>query len=255
MVYTPYDWNQAVSQRTEYIEERLRDGSPVLALSLPEGPLLLTLHQTQRKLYEIYDRIMFGGIGNQSDLENIRNAAIDFAHREGFQRSPDDVTLQRLVGAALSPAVKRLFSDTFSVPFVARALFIELGESQAEDHFYCLNYDGEYNAAADFAVVAGSAAAENAMTEHLHANLADLTSRDAGLRLGLEAWAIGKAHARRPVTDEEGDEPAPDPPAILKEELAHGTVEAALLERRTHRESKFRLLRPAEFDPILDDYR
>jgi proteasome alpha subunit len=255
MVYTPYDWNQAVSQRIEYIEERIRDGSPVVGLSLPEGPLLLTVHQTQRKIYEIYDRIMFSGIGNQSDLETVRNAAIDYAHREGFQRSPDDVTLQRLIGAALSPAIKRAFSDTWAVPFVARSLFVELGEHSEQDQFYCVNYDGEYTSLPQYAVVAGSATAENEMTRLLHETLPGISTREGGLRLALEAWAVGKAHAHRPVLDEEGEEPAPDPTSILKEELAQGTIEAALLERATHRESKFRLLRPQELEPLLADFR
>src|SRR5687767_14070591 len=161
MVYTPYDWNQAIAQRMEFIEERIRDGSPVVALSIPEGVLMVTVHQVQRKLFEIYDSIMFGGVGNQSDLETVRNAAIDYAHREGFQRSPDDVTLQRLVGTALSPAIKRAFNEPYTAPFVARSLFAELGDAPAEDRFYALNYDGEYSLHPDFAVVAGSAAAEN----------------------------------------------------------------------------------------------
>ena len=50
-------------------------------------------------------------------------------------------------------------------------------------------------------------------------------------------------------------EPALDPASILKEELAQGTVEAALLERTTHRESKFRLLRSHELEPLLTDFR
>ena len=111
MAYTPYDWNQSIQTRMEYVEERLRDGSPVVALSIPEGVLLLSIHRAQRKVYEIYDRIVFGAVGNQSDIETMRNAALDFAHREGFQRSPDDVTAQRLVGSILAPALKRAFGS------------------------------------------------------------------------------------------------------------------------------------------------
>src|SRR5687768_4449284 len=129
MAYTPYDWNQSIQTRMEYVEERLRDGSPVVALSIPEGVLLLSIHRAQRKIYEIYDRLVFGAVGNQSDIETMRNAALDFAHREGFQRSPDDVTAQRLVGSILAPALKRAFGDPFTAPFVFRGLFAEMGES------------------------------------------------------------------------------------------------------------------------------
>jgi proteasome alpha subunit len=256
MVYTPYDWNQAVSQRTEYIEERLRDGSPVVGLSLTAGVLLVTVHETQRKIYEIYDRVMFGGIGHQSDLELLRNAAIDFAHREGFQRSPDDVTLQRMVGAALSPAIKRAFGDAFAAPFIARSLFAELADSPESDSFYTLNYDGEYSNSQQFAVVAGSAPAENAMTRQIHDALPDIANVEAGLGLALEAWAAGKASARRAEAEEDGEqEAADDLPALLRDTLTAATVEAALLERNTNRESKFRLLRRAEVERMVEKYR
>jgi proteasome alpha subunit len=255
MAFTPYDWNQAVHQRTEYIEERLRLGSPVVAISVPEGPLMVTIHQAQRKVYEIYDRIMFGGMGNQSDVEMIRNAAIDFAHREGFQRSPDDVTLQRLVGAALSPAIKRAFADPFAAPFVFHGLFAELGDAEADDAFYRLNYEGEYVRRPQYEVIGGTAEAENAMTRRLHESLPEARTLDAGLRLALETWAIGRLAARRRVDDEDArDEKEADPAACLKEELTTGTLEAALLERDTRRESRFRFLRPEELEGVLAEY-
>ena len=70
MAYSPYDWNQAIRHRSEYIEERLRDGSPVAGLSFPGGILLLTVRRSQRKIFEIYDRMMFAGVGNR-DLTEI----------------------------------------------------------------------------------------------------------------------------------------------------------------------------------------
>ncbi len=256
MAYTPYDWNQAVQQRTDYIEERLREGSPLFAMSLPEGPLLVTIHQTQRKVYEIYDRIMFGGIGNQSDIELVRNAAIDFAHREGFQRSPDDVTTQRLVGTALSPAVKRGFGDPFTVPFVFRGIFVEMGESPADDQFHLLNYDGEYATHGDYACVAGTPHAENEMTRVVHESRSQATTLESALRLGLEAWGVGRSQSRRAgPDDEEEGEPALETQAVLREELANGVLEAALLDRETAREGKFRLLHEGELDAILAEYR
>src|SRR5919206_2079310 len=161
MSFTPYDWNQSIQTRMEYIEERLRDGSPVVGLSISEGVLLLSIHRAQRKVYEIYDRLIFGGIGNQSDIEAVRNAAIDFAHREGFERSPDDVTAHRLVGSVLSPALKKAFGDPFTAPFVFRGLFAEVANRPEHDAFYPLGFDGEYKNETRYSVVAGSLEAEN----------------------------------------------------------------------------------------------
>jgi proteasome alpha subunit len=260
MSFTPYDWNQSILTRSEYIEHRLRDGSPVVGLSVPEGVLLLSVHRTQRKIYEIYDRLIFGGIGNQSDIELMRNAAIDFCHREGFQRSPDDVTAQRLVGSVLSPALKKAFGDPFTAPLVFRGLFAELGDRQEEDGFYSLGFDGEYRMENRYSVVAGTLEAENRMLELLSANADQAVDRASALKLCLEVWAAGKAEAGRRAqglgreTEEDEEVEILSEGELLKAEIAAGKVEVGLLERRTARESKFRLLRADELEPALSGH-
>jgi len=244
----------------EYVEERLRDGSPVVGVSIDEGILTVSIHRAQRKVYEVYDRLVFGGVGNQSDIETIRNAAIDFAHREGFQRSPDDVTAHRLVGSVLSPALKKAFGDPFTAPFVFRGLFAELAERREQDQFYALGYDGEFKNDSRYSVVAGSLEAENRMIDLLHANIDTAQDRVSAVRLALEAWATGRIHARRPsygskVTEEEEEIEIRTVDQTLREEIAEATVEVGLLDRNTPRESKFRLLRADELQPILAEYR
>src|SRR5438132_449818 len=191
MAFSPYDWNQAIQHRTEYIEERLRDGSPVVGLSLPQGLLMLTVRRTQRKVYEIYDRLMFAGIGNQSDLEAVRLTAIQFSHNEGYSRSPDDVTAQRLM-SVISPPLKRAFQDQFGQLFVVRALFAEMADRPEQDLFFTLGYDGEFTTAQSCAAVAGSRNAEEKVAELQTSAVRTIQSVDQGLRLGLEAWATGR---------------------------------------------------------------
>lgn len=256
MSLTPYDWNQSIQTRMEYIEERLRSGSPVVGLSIPEGLLLLSIHRTQRKVYEIYDRLVFGGIGNQSDVETMRNAAIDFAHREGFTRSPDDVTAHRLVGSVLSPALKRAFGDPFTAPFVFRGLFGEMGARPEEDVFFTLGFDGEFRRETGYSVVAGTLEAENRMIDLLHGRAEAAAEREEALRLGMEAWAVGRLEARRASprrrgADDEEEHHGLTPEQVLREELAEGVLEVGLLDRHTPRESKFRLLTPDELQPLL----
>ena len=260
MSLTPYDWNQSIQTRSEYIEERLRDGSPVVGLSTPDGVLMVSIHRAQRKVYEIYDRLIFSGIGNQSDVETMRTAALEFAHREGFERSPDDVTASRLVGSVLSPALKRAFGDPFTAPFVFRGLFAELGERPEQDQFYALGFDGEFRQEHGFSVIAGSLDAENRMIDRIHGTEASLADRNSALKLALEAWATGKLHARRRgfgarQTEEDEEVDILTAEQVLREEIAEGTVEVGLLERNTARESKFRLLRAAELAPVLAEYR
>lgn len=256
MAFTPFDFNEAIAQRRDHALEGLRHGSPVVGLSLDAGLVLLTVRRTQRKIYEIYDRLIYSAIGNQSDIEAVRLGAVDLAAREGFERSPDDVTAQRLVGFSLSPALKEVFRDQWRAPSVIRAIFGELGPKPEDDVFFVLNYDGEFSQHAGAAAIAGTHEAEERMLNHLRKCMDRLGATPPGvdsdalltsaLAEALRAWAVGLI-ALREQPDREEDEAAEDPAlvvAALKEELATGRVEAGILDRATKREAKFAMVAP-----------
>ena len=240
-MFTPFDREEATGYRKDNVENRLREGSPVVGMSYDGGMLLLTVRRTQRKVYEIYDRQMFSAIGMQADIENVRVRMIQIAHQEGFERSPDDVTLQRLVGFALSPSLKQAYGDLFSgVPFVIRALFAELGRTPASDVFYTLNYDGEFRQSNGHAAIAGTIAAEEKMLESLGEPNAGLPLADA-LPNALSAWGAGLREALRSgrARDDENDfnplrdiDEADADKVFLRDELKNGSVEVGVLERR-----------------------
>jgi proteasome alpha subunit len=252
-MYSPYDWNQAIQHRSEYIDERLRDGSPVVGLSLPEGQILFTIRRQQRKVFDIYDRLMYSAIGSQSDVESIRLAAVDVAHQEGYQRSPDDVTAQRIVGLRISPAIRRAFGDQFATPVVVRAIFAELADQEEDDQFFMLNYDGDFVVSNRFAIVAGSRRAEERMAEVLERGDESVGGVPQAIRLCVQAWGAGVQNIRH--LDEEEGTPGTDLDALLRDEIRAHTVEVGILERRTTRENRFRLISPAEINDALEEYR
>ncbi len=253
---SPYDFNQSIAHRAEYVEERLKGGAPVVAISYDSGILVFTVKRTQRKVFEIYDKLIYSAIGNQADVEAVRLAAIDFAHQEGFARSADDVSIQRLVGFTLSPPLKRAFGDAYNTPNVLRAMFAEIGHAPANDSFFVLNYDGEFTTHNGFAVVAGAESGEEAMRKYLEEKLNDSTPDLAtALQLAQDAWREGSRDVRS--DDDEDDDKNSDETATsstrsdvdaLHEALKHGHIEAGILERDTPRESKFRLLKPEEIN-------
>ncbi len=248
---TPYDFNESVQQRSEYVDERLREGSPVVGLKYRDGLLLLSTKRTQRKVFEIYDRLMMSAIGNQADVEAIRIAALDFAHQEGFTRSPDDVTVNRIVGFALSPALKKAFGDSWNAPPVFRGVFAEMGRTRAGDRFASLNYDGEFAFTEDYAVAAGSHAAEDAMLVRLSEAGTDLPLEEA-LKAASEAWAIGHQAASDPASvrsdgeEESSGEQAMGPTEYLRQQMQSSSLEAGVLDRTLTRESKFRMVKEGE---------
>jgi proteasome alpha subunit len=263
MVFNPFDYNEATRHRRDSVEDRLREGSPVVGISFDKGLLLLTVRRTQRKVFEVYDRLIYSAIGNQSDIESIRVGAIDVAHKEGYDRSPDDVTIQRIVGFALSPPLKRLFGDTWNAqPAVIRALFGELGPTPENDLFFVLNYDGEYSQHQTFAAVAGTQEAEDRMVLTLMGVGPD-TTREQALERAIKAWGVGAMESRRRQIGEEDEDENPlrdidedeQVAGFLRTELKTGEVEAGILERFSTRESKFRLLTDGDLKDVLAPYK
>ncbi|MBA3726081.1 MAG: hypothetical protein H0W86_06425 [Armatimonadetes bacterium] len=225
---SPYDWQESVVQRAQYTENRLRGGSPIVGMSLEEGVLIYTYRRQVRKVYEVYDRLMFSAMGQQADVENLRLTAVDFAHKEGFSRSEADVTIGRVVGFALSSPMKRAFGDISAAPFVIHALFAELNEDSTRDQFFKLRYDGDFEAVRNFAVAAGTPEAEGRMCNHLKEKLKPSMKLEAATELADEVWRIG--------ADVDGNG---EPDANL---LTDSRPEAGLLDRKTENERKFSLI-------------
>jgi proteasome alpha subunit len=200
---------------------------------------------------------MMSAIGNHSDIEQVRLGAIDAAHVEGFQRSADDVSVQRLVSFRISPAIKKVYSDPFAQPVVFKGIFAELGKSRDRDVLMVVSYDGEFSNNADMAVVAGNAYAEDRMLEHLKSvYAAGIPALNDALKAAARAWGIGKKHLDaddRADADysESAEKESEIFPFITKNMDDGWIVEAAVLERNTNRENRFRLLTENECGDLL----
>jgi proteasome alpha subunit len=223
---TPFDWQEGIGHRAQYVESRLSGGMPVVACSLKSGILVATVRRQARKVFEVYDRLVFSAIGQQSDVESLRVAAIEFAHREGYQRSEQDVTIQRMV-AALSQPVKRAFGDMGTSPFVARSLFAEINGSIDEDRFYVIDYDGDYVVEKNCAIITGSGKAQEAAVEAYDG----LKVSDKPAEKALEELKKVLAAGIAPEGETSFDEAAKD-----------YTLEAAIMDREPTGERRFRLL-------------
>ncbi len=224
MTEEPYRWLEAIGNRREYIQEQMKGGTPVFAASRPEGILLLGVGQGQSKVFEIYDRHAFAALGHPVDIERIRQAAIEAAHLEGFNRSAKDVTLRRLISFALSTTLKNSFEQIFSPPFIVESIFAELGEAPRQDVLVRVNYDGNHRyEAGGILVAANDRKKEEEATAWLHRALkeTDSVTRVVGLCLTVwQALAEDKTIADLPVPEK--------PPASI----AGKTVEVALLDRK-----------------------
>jgi len=224
MTEEPYRWLEAIGNRREYISEQMKGGTPVFALSRPEGILLLGVGIGQSKVFEIYDRHGFAALGHPVDIEKLRQAAIEAAHVEGFNRSAKDVTLRRLISFALSTTLKNSFEQIFSPPFIVESIFAELGETPAQDVLVRVHYDGNHHYETSGVLMAGN---DRKIEEEAAAWLRRALKNDDSLAhaagLCLAVWQT--LSDNKPIADLAVPEKPPT-------SIAGKTVEASLLDRK-----------------------
>jgi|RhiMethySRZTD1v2_1073278.scaffolds.fasta_scaffold425029_2 proteasome alpha subunit len=223
MTEEPYRWLEAISNRREYIQEQMKGGTPVFALSRPEGILLLGVGQGQSKVFEIYDRHAFAALGHPVDIERLRQAAIEAAHLEGFNRSGKDVTLRRLISFSLSTSLKGSFEQIFSPPFIVESIFAELGGKPEQDVLVRVHYDGNHHYESSSVLVAATdRKVEEEAANWLRRTLKPSDSLTQAASLCLTAWQA--MVESKPLAELK----APASPTLT---ISGRTVEVALLDR------------------------
>lgn len=234
MLEEPYRWLEAIENRREYIQDQMRGGTPVFALSRPEGVLLLGVGTGQTKVFEIYDRLGYCALGNPVDIEKLRQTAIEAAHTEGFQRSPEDVILRRLINFALCPLLKDTFEKIFAPPLIVDSIFAEVGPHPDEDVLVRLQYDGTPSYEPDCVLVAytNNDLAREA-TRWLTGKLRPNDKLDRAVSLCLALW--------QGMVGEQSVEAIKTPRKRLLE-IPGKSVEAALLHRDSAEKARYRRL-------------
>jgi proteasome alpha subunit len=222
MTEEPYRWLEAISNRREYIREQMKGGTPVFALSRPEGVLLLGVGIGHSKVFEIYDRHGLAALGHPVDIERLRQAAIEAAHLEGFNRSSQDVTL------------KQSFEQIFSPPFIVESVWAELGESESDDVLVRVHYDGNHAYERGGLMVAhGDTKKESEAATWLRAHLKPEHTLGQCAGICLVAWQA--------IVDDKplSELTVPERPPLA---VPGKTLEAALLDRKAGAAVRYREL-------------
>jgi proteasome alpha subunit len=237
----PYRWLEAVANRREYIRDQLKGATPVFAFSRPEGILLIGVGTGNSKVFEIYDRLALAALGHPVDIEKIRQTVIEAAHMEGFTRSPDDVTLRRLLNFSLGPALKTNFEQILSAPIMVECVFAEMASAREHDVLARVSFDGTYHFEDKGVIVVHTNPADEAAARSwLREKLDDETTIAETRRLAFAAW--------RALTT---NEPFASPSAEEIERAGNAAIEGrviecALLDRRTKARVRYRALEAAE---------
>lgn len=260
MYEEPYRWVEAVGNRRQYLDDQLKEGTPVVGVAYEAGILLVTMSKGTPKLYEIYDRLALGGMGHPADLEKLRFNLLEMAHVEGFNRSASDVTGSRLVKYGIAPVIKQAFEEVFKAPFIVKILLAELGQRAGGDGFLTINYDGTFEEKSRCAVLAATSVVEQKMMGYLRQQ--SIVSLKDAVDAAIRTWAVGD-RAQRPALEngEDHDEAKAGPDQQmadvetlyehLRRCLAEKTIECALLDRQVQGPSKYRALEADELRTVL----
>ncbi len=266
MYEEPYRWVEAVGNRRQYLNDQFIQGAPIVALSYLEGVLLVTFSRGTPKLYEIYDRIALGGMGHPADLEKLRFHLLDMAHVEGFNRSPSDVTGNRLMKYSLAPMIKQAFEEIFKAPFIAKILLAEVGPQPDRDQFLTIDYDGSFEENCGYSVIAATSSIRQKMLAFLNSqNIGSIDSLQSALGLAVKTWALGSILQQTAASkDHQDGEDQPAPGATESQEpdervlldhirlaLSEKSIECALLDRTLPGSSKYRNLPPDRTTQLL----
>ncbi len=255
MFEEPYRWIEAVRNRREYLEEQLTSGSPIIGLPYQNGIVLTTLGTGASKLFEIYDQIAFGGLGHPTDLEKLRTTVLEIAHVEGFNRSPSDVNLQRLIKFGIAPLVKQAFEEVLHAPYIAKLLFTEISIPSGQPLFLRLAYDGMFEESKTFGVLAPTAIMAHQMEKFLNqqGTTASLPLTQA-VQIALRTWALSLISSSRSEAKEEELPQKDFIDSLLKEKLPKLALEVAVLDRSQPGTSKFRSLSKKENQSLLKEW-
>ncbi len=260
MYEEPYRWVEAVGNRRQYLDDQLKEGTPVVGVAYEHGILLMTMSKGTPKLYEIYDRLALGGVGHPADLEKLRFNLLEMAHVEGFNRSASDVTGSRLVKYGIAPVIKQAFEEVFKAPFIVKLLLAEIGQKAGKDGFLTVNYDGTFEEKSRHAVLAATSAVEQKMTEYLRQQ--SIASLKDAVDAAIRTWAVGDRAQRQALEGAEGydeaktgpDQQETDPETLyahLRRCISEKTIECALLDRHAQGPSKYRTLGADELETVL----
>ena len=133
---------QLMKDRADFARKGIARGRAVIVASCAEGIALIAENPSGslHKIGEIYDRIAFAAVGKYNEFESLRQAGVRYADTRGYSYARQDVT-----GRGLASVYAQSLGAVFTAeakPFEVELAVLELGETQAEDTLFSLNFDG-----------------------------------------------------------------------------------------------------------------
>ncbi len=148
---------QLIKDRAEFAQKGIARGRSIVAAIYDVGIVLVAENQSAslNKISEIYDRIVFAGVGKYNEFDRLREAGIRWADSTGFTYSREDVDVR-----ALANYYAQHLGDMFTEgpkPLEVEIIVAQLGGSVRPTKLYRVAYEGTIADEPHFAVVGGDA--------------------------------------------------------------------------------------------------
>jgi len=181
---------QMTQDKAEFARKGIARGKSIVTLEYAEGICMVAENPLKlHKLGEVYDRVVFAGVGKFSEFDRLRKMGIQWADVEGYRFSRDDVR-----GKALANVYSQILGEEFTrsmKPFEVEIVVAEVGDPAFIGHednaIYKVGFDGTIQDTERFCVIGGSV--EN-LQSHMESNYRE------GIPLG-EAIALGRGALQR----------------------------------------------------------
>ncbi len=218
---------QMMQDKAEYARKGIAKGKSLVAMEYRDGIILTAENPSSslHKIWEIYDRIAFAGVGKYSEFENLRKSGVRYADTKGYIYSREDVTAKSLA-EAYSQAIGNVFTQEVK-PLEIEILVVEVGEVQSENAMYHILFDGSISDRKQFAVIGGQA---EEVTRFLKEQYRENSSLADALWLSQKALRV-----------------------VENKPISETNLEVAILDRNRPGR-KFRRIPPAEIRDLMKSY-
>jgi proteasome alpha subunit len=150
---------QVMKDRADYARKGIARGRSLIGMSCDEAILICAENPSRllRKIYEIYDRIAFAGVGKYNEFDQLRIAGVRSADLKGYAYSREDVD-----GRSLANGYAQSLGNVFThemKPMEVEILIAEVSNGPDDDRLFHILYDGTLIDEASFTVLGGDAEA------------------------------------------------------------------------------------------------
>ena len=133
---------QIIADKAKFARTNIGRGRALVALECADGIIVVaeTFSRTLRKINEIYDRIVFAGVGKYNEYDQLRQGGVRWADVEGYRYSREDVHAK-----ALANLYAQILGQTFThdlKPMEVEILVAEVGWDPSGDELYRVTFDG-----------------------------------------------------------------------------------------------------------------